>query len=541
MFSNTNTAQNPTFNVNSTGAKNVYYGSSQITTSSLNYAGYKDRPMTFMYDGTQYRFMCWGYDSNTTYSPHSLGFGYGTCSTAEATVEKAVTLSSYALVKNGIVAVKFTYAVPASATLNINSKGAKAIYYRGAAITANVIKAGDTATFIYNGSQYHLLGIDYASKTAASGGTELSLVTTGEKYTWNNKQNAITSSNKLAASNVSGLATVATSGSYNDLSNKPNIPSGAAASKGVDTSIAASSTSTNLPTSKAVAAFVEGKGYKTTDNNTDAIYSGIAYCSTAAGTAAKVGVMPKFALASGQYILLRTTATNSATSSVTLNVNSTGAKPVKIGNSSTAPTASNFPAGDYLANYDGTNWILTRIYLTDNNTTDYNSLSNKPTIPTVNNATITIAAGSGLTTGGDFTTNQSSAETITLNVGAGTGITVNADNIAVKYGTEAGTACQGNDSRLSNSRTPTAHASTATTYGAGTSSNYGHVKLSDSTSSTSAASAGIAASPKAVKAAYDKAVEAYNLASSGSFTYGTEDLVAGASALTTGTLYFVYE
>lgn len=67
---------------------------------------------------------------------------------------------------------------------------------------------------------------------------------------------------------IYGLSTVATSGSYNDLSNKPTIPSGAAANKGVDTSIAASSTSTNLPTSQAVAAFVEGKGYKTTDNNT---------------------------------------------------------------------------------------------------------------------------------------------------------------------------------------------------------------------------------------------------------------------------------
>lgn len=41
--------------------------------------------------------------------------------------------------------------------------------------------------------------------------------------TWNAKQNAITSSNKLAASLVSGLAAVATSGSYNDLANKPTI------------------------------------------------------------------------------------------------------------------------------------------------------------------------------------------------------------------------------------------------------------------------------------------------------------------------------
>lgn len=41
--------------------------------------------------------------------------------------------------------------------------------------------------------------------------------------TWNDKQDKITASNKLAASLVSGLATVATSGSYNDLTNKPTI------------------------------------------------------------------------------------------------------------------------------------------------------------------------------------------------------------------------------------------------------------------------------------------------------------------------------
>ena len=54
-------------------------------------------------------------------------------------------------------------------------------------------------------------------------------------------------------------------------------------------------------------------------------------------------------------------------------------------------------------------------------------------------------------------------------------------------------------------KAPTAHAVSGTTYGAATGSVYGHVKLSDSTSSTSAASAGVAASPKAVKSAYDLA------------------------------------
>lgn len=50
------------------------------------------------------------------------------------------------------------------------------------------------------------------------------------------------------------------------------------------------------------------------------------------------------------------------------------------------------------------------------------------------------------------------------------------------------------------------HASSYTGYGLGDDVNYGHVKLSDSTSSTSGTSGGTAATPAAVKAAYDKAV-----------------------------------
>ena len=39
----------------------------------------------------------------------------------------------------------------------------------------------------------------YESKAAASGGTDVSLVTTGDKYIWNNKQNTINANNKLSA------------------------------------------------------------------------------------------------------------------------------------------------------------------------------------------------------------------------------------------------------------------------------------------------------------------------------------------------------
>lgn len=64
------------------------------------------------------------------------------------------------------------------------------------------------------------------------------------------------------------------------------------------------------------------------------------------------------------------------------------------------------------------------------------------------------------------------------------------------------------------SKAPKAHASTATTYGIGNAASYGHVRLSDATGSTSAASGGTAATPAAVKAAYDLASQASSAASS---------------------------
>ena len=50
---------------------------------------------------------------------------------------------------------------------------------------------------------------------------------------------------------------------------------------------------------------------------------------------------------------------------------------------------------------------------------------------TPSDATITLAAGTGLTTGGAFTLDQAAGETITFNIGSGDGITVNANDVAV--------------------------------------------------------------------------------------------------------------
>lgn len=148
-------------NVNSTGNVQIYAANTATPTgTAITYLGRANYVNYYIYDGTYWVWAGSSADNNSTYTPQSLGFGYATCSTAASTAAKEATLTDYNLLTNGIVAVKFTNAVPANATLNVNSKGAKNIWYKGANIVANIIKAGDIATFIYDGTRYQLISID---------------------------------------------------------------------------------------------------------------------------------------------------------------------------------------------------------------------------------------------------------------------------------------------------------------------------------------------------------------------------------------------
>ena len=157
-FTNTNTAASDLgLNVNGTGSAGVWYNTG--VTTSKSYYGYASRYIQYFWNGSNWVFLTWGYDTNTTYTNVALGQGYAVQNNASASATITATLSSYTLTANGIVSVKFNFDVPANATLNINGKGAKAIYNKDAAIAANVIKAGDTATFIYN-TYYRLISVD---------------------------------------------------------------------------------------------------------------------------------------------------------------------------------------------------------------------------------------------------------------------------------------------------------------------------------------------------------------------------------------------
>lgn len=184
-FTNTNTATDVTLNVNETGPKSIWGSSAIVTGTSSAYTGYKNRIISYVYDGTQYIWT--GSSHMVSYSNASLGQGYATCSTAAATAAKTASISSsFAYTTGGTVSIRFTNGNTASKpTLNINSKGAKNIYFNNAALTdTSLIKAGDVVTFMYS-SNFHIIAINGVSVTAGAYGpsSNITLSPTNKTFT----------------------------------------------------------------------------------------------------------------------------------------------------------------------------------------------------------------------------------------------------------------------------------------------------------------------------------------------------------------------
>ena len=88
------------------------------------------------------------------------GQGYGTCETSASSTAKTVDMSGFRKTVGGVVTIKFSYNVPANATLNINETGASPIFYMDNNITAGVINGGSICTFMYDRSHYVLISKD---------------------------------------------------------------------------------------------------------------------------------------------------------------------------------------------------------------------------------------------------------------------------------------------------------------------------------------------------------------------------------------------
>lgn len=77
------------------------------------------------------------------------------------------SLTNFTLAIGATVQAKFANTNPANATLNVNSTGAKNIFYNGARITASQFKVNHTYTLVYDGTQWQVVGdIDTNTQSA---------------------------------------------------------------------------------------------------------------------------------------------------------------------------------------------------------------------------------------------------------------------------------------------------------------------------------------------------------------------------------------
>lgn len=176
---------------------------------------------------------------------------YGTCTTAANTYKKVATVETFPLDGNGLpligtmVAIKYsntnTYKTEGQTyQLNVNNTGDFPMYYNNAALatstSANTLVAGYKNRHIYymfDGSQWVWVTSSYDANTTYSGMTQAEVDagtgTTARLITPQRLRDNFYTEGEVdtllgTKADSSSLATVATSGSYNDLSNKPTIP-----------------------------------------------------------------------------------------------------------------------------------------------------------------------------------------------------------------------------------------------------------------------------------------------------------------------------
>ena len=73
------------------------------------------------------------------------------------------TITNFELVSGVTIGLYMTVDNNASATLSINSGAATPIYYKGAAVTANILKKNCIYNFVYDGTVWHVIGEKLAS------------------------------------------------------------------------------------------------------------------------------------------------------------------------------------------------------------------------------------------------------------------------------------------------------------------------------------------------------------------------------------------
>lgn len=152
-MTNTNTAANPTLNVNSTGAKPIMcYGTTAAGTNA-NTSWFAGALVAFTYDGTNWMINDYSHRGNDNTVPSA----YST--TAADNAAKVATFTNYNLLANSYfnLVISTTNSAASRLTLNVNGKGAKDLYINGTVSSSSnhTLPAGTYVVF-YDGTLYYV-------------------------------------------------------------------------------------------------------------------------------------------------------------------------------------------------------------------------------------------------------------------------------------------------------------------------------------------------------------------------------------------------
>lgn len=169
-----------------------------------------------------------------------------------------------------------------------------------------------------------------------------------------------------------------------------------------------------------------------------------AYCTTSGSTAAKKANCSLYVTQANQYLQVLIGSANTYQGALTLNINSAGAKPIYINGTVSSSSNYTLPNGTYFVFYDGTNYYFRTDGKLPMKDADfggsYNDLADKPTIPAAQ-------------VNADWSANSGVAEILnkpTLGTAAALDVPSSGD-------ASTSEVVKGDDSRLTDARTPTAH------------------------------------------------------------------------------------
>lgn len=213
------------------------------------------------------------------------------------------------------------------------------------------------------------VGAAIKSKASASdltshiGNTTMHITST-ERSTWNAKQNAITSTNKLPAANVDGLATVATSGKASDLNNDAGFLKAADISGKADkaTNLTASGTTNKIVQYNDQGIIVAGTtaGSAATKNATDSYVATGTDVTTGKAVAAALGTLDVATISESGKPIISVGETNGKITASTgnINVSSVTGPTIGINTGETSVTCSS--DAPCVLSYDGSAYSWTR-------------------------------------------------------------------------------------------------------------------------------------------------------------------------------------